>query len=159
MISKTILLAYIIPGSVRPPRQYEWHIVPHIISKWKEWEGWWENKRQMVLWSVGPQLAGMFELLSDFHPPSSYFILSWGYGKADVCNIIWSYYNNQDDTALTWQMSLTAEELESENRKGSAWLTQTKSICQAPARPNSGTVDSHFRCVLGKLANCFLNPQ
>lgn len=56
-------------------------------------------------------------------------------------------------------MSLTAEELESENRKASAWLTQTKSICQAPAHPNSGAVDSHFRCILGKLANCFLNPQ
>lgn len=56
-------------------------------------------------------------------------------------------------------MSLTAEELGSENRKASARLPQTKSICQAPAHPNSGTVDSHFRCVLGKLAHCFLNPK
>jgi len=56
-------------------------------------------------------------------------------------------------------MSLTVEELGSENRKASARLPRTKSICQAPAHPNSGTVDSHFRCVLGKLANCFLNPE
>lgn len=92
-------------------------------------------------------------------PIPSSFIRNRGYGKADVPNILQSYSNKQDDTRLTWQMSLTAEELGSEKRKASARLPRTKSIWQAPAHPNSGTVDSHFRCVLGKLANCFLNPE